>query len=77
MIIYLDDGVVAVQGKETVYAACKRVKNDLKKVGLVENHEKSKWIPTHCPRWPGFVLDLERGKVKVPAEKLKPLQLQL
>ena len=77
VIIYLDDGVVAVKGKETADAASKKVRNDLKKVGLVENHEKSNWMPTQCLRWLGFVIDLEGGKVKVPTEKLEALQLQL
>ena len=77
MIIYLDDGIVAVKGKETADAASKKVENDLKKVGLVENHEKSTWMPTQCLRWLGFVIDLEGGKVKVPTEKLEALQSQL
>lgn len=38
-MIYLDDGMVAVQGKDAVDGASKRVINDLGGVGLVENTE--------------------------------------
>ena len=76
-IIYLDDSVVAVQGKDAADAASRRVRNDLNKAGLVENTEKSVWVPVQRLAWLGFIIDLEKGKVEVPKEKLETLHLQL
>ena len=76
-IIYLDDGVVAIQGKDAADVASKRVRNDLSRAGLVENTEKSKWVQAQCLTWLGFIIDLEKGKIEVPKEKLEALQVQL
>ena len=40
--------MVAVQGKDAADAASKRVRNDLCRAGLVENTEKSNWVPVQC-----------------------------
>jgi len=76
-IIYLDDGVVAVQGKDAADAASRKVRYDLSNAGLVENAGKSNWVPSQCLTWLGFVIDLEKGKVIVPKEKLEALRVQL
>ena len=76
-IIYLDDGVVAVKGKDAADAASRRVRNDLSKAGLVENTEKSNWVPAQRLAWLGFIIDLEKGKMEVPMEKLEALLRQL
>ena len=76
-IIYLDDGVVAVKGKDAADAASRRVRNDLSKAGLVENTEKSSWVPAQRLAWLGFIIDLEKGKMEVPMEKLEALLRQL
>lgn len=54
-IIYLDDGVVAVKGKDAADAASRRVRNDLSKAGLVENTEKSNWVPAQRLAWLGLL----------------------
>ena len=76
-MVYLDDGVVAVQGKDAAGAASRKVKNDLSSAGLVENVVKSNWVPSQCLVWLGFVINLEKGKVIVPNEKLEALHVQL
>ena len=62
----MDDGMVAVQGKDAADAASRRVRNDLSKAGLVENTEvgcqRSAWA------WLGFIIDLEKGKMEVTVE---------
>ena len=55
-IIYLDDGMVAVQGRDAADAASTRVRNDLGRAGLVENTEKSNWVPAQQLTWLGFVI---------------------
>ena len=44
---------------------------------MVENTEKSNWVPVQCLTWLGFVIDLEKSKVEVPKEKLEVFQVQL
>ena len=53
-IIYLDDGVVAVLGKDAADAASERVRNDLGRAGLVENTEITNWVPTQHLTWLDF-----------------------
>lgn len=76
-MLYLDDGVVAVQGKDAAEAASRRVRNDLSRAGLVENTEKSNWVPAQRQTWLRFIIDLEKDKVEVPQEKLEVLCVQL
>ena len=47
------------------------------RAGLVENTEKSNWVPAQQLTWLEFVIDLEKGKVEVPEEKIKALKVQL
>jgi len=39
-LLYLDDGIVAVQGKEAALRASERVRRDLARAGLVEHTAK-------------------------------------
>ena len=73
-VVYLDDGIVAVEGREAASRASEKVREDLSKAGFVAHAEKSHWEPTRNIVWLGFELDLEEGKVKVPKEKLMCLQ---
>ena len=73
-MVYLDDGVVAVEGKEAALRASERVKEDLSKAGFVTHIRKSHWDPTRSIMWLGFELDIGEGKIKVPTAKLVGLQ---
>ena len=62
-IIYIDDGIVAVEGKEEAKRTSLMVQKekDLSRARLVVNLEMWKWCPAmHCT-WLEFELDLERG----------------
>ena len=72
-LMYLDDGIVAVKGKESAEKASVWVKNSLQCAGFVINDSKSVWIPSHCVTWLGFSVDLLGGRVFVPQEKLEAL----
>ena len=50
-IIYLDDGIVAVQGLERALHESVLVKGDLEKAGLVVNVEKTNWMPSNNIEW--------------------------
>ena len=77
-IIYSDNSMVAVQGKDAVDGASKRVINDLGGAGLVENTEKSNWVSVQCLTWLVFIMHLEKkGKVEVLKEKLEAFKVLL
>ena len=73
-IIYLDDGIIAVSGKQTAMEASARVRHDLAKAGLVENTAKCNWLPSQRVTWLGFTLDMAAGQIWVPEEKIVALR---
>jgi len=70
-IVYLDDGIVAVQGFERALHEGLLVKEDLEKVGLVVNLEKTQWTPSNRIEWLGLIVDLSKGEFSVPDDKIK------
>ena len=76
-IIYLDDGIVAVKGKDMALEESRHVKQDLESAGFVINMEKSVWDACNHLEWLGFQIDLSKGEFKVPQYKLDRLKLQL
>ena len=65
-VVYLDDGIVAVEGEHAVLIAYHAVQNDLAKAGLVMHATKSKLQPTQQCTW----LALGQGVYIVPETKL-------
>ena len=57
-IIYLDDGIVALSGREAAHKASHSVRTDLAKA---EHSAKCMWEPTQNLCWFGFELDLKVG----------------
>ena len=51
------------------------VRERLEKGGLVEHLAYNNWNPSTTARWLGFELDLEKGAVSVPAEKMIALKV--
>ena len=70
VILYLDDGIVAVSGRQAAIEVSDKVRQDLAKAGLVENMAKSKWQPSQKTAWLGFELDLGAGQISIPQEKI-------
>jgi len=64
-LLYLDDGIVAVSGKDAADKASGRVREDLAKV---EHTAKCSWVPSQEMSWLGFHLDLSRGVISVQEE---------
>ena len=58
----LDDGIVAVAGKEAAERASRKVREDLVRAGLVEYSAKCAWKPSQQAKWLGFNLDLVQGR---------------
>ena len=76
-IVYLDDGIIAVRGKQEALAESARVQQDIQNAGFVINVDKSTWEPSHTIEWLGFQIYLSVGKFSVPAHKIEALQSKL
>ena len=76
-IIYLDDGIVAVKGKDQAVEESRQVKWDLESAGFILNIEKSVWVPRNHLEWLGFQINLCECEFKVPPDKLDRLKVQL
>ena len=76
-IVYLDDGIVAVKGEQAAIQESAQVKLDLERAGFVINLDKSKWEPCHTMEWLGFQINLAKGELSVPANKISMLKSQL
>ena len=51
IIIYLNDGIVAVAGRQAAKEVSDRVRQDLARASLVENISKSTWEPSRLVRY--------------------------
>ena len=61
ILLYLDDGIVAVASKETAEKASQKVRSDLVRARLVKHLAKCSWVPSQQAKWLEFNLDLEQG----------------
>jgi len=71
VVLYLDDGIVAVKGENLAKRVSVQIRNDLGKAGFVVNEAKSQWAPVKRLVWLGFEIDLEMGEVEIPDSKLE------
>ena len=76
-VVYLDDGICALQNEIEARTASNWVKDTLMKAGWVYNETKSVWAPTRRLQWLGFDLDLGQGCISVPAKKVESLKTNL
>ena len=73
-VVYLDDGICAVEGEQEASRVSQLVKDTLAKTGFVVNEAKSTWTPTHRLEWLGFNIDLQSGNISVPEKKINILK---
>ena len=76
-IVYLDDGIVAINGERRAQEESILVRRELENAGFIINLEKSVWVPSQSMEWLGFNIDLCKGEFSVPSNKLYSLKLQL
>ena len=69
-ILYLDDGICAVEHGETAKVASQWVQDTLRQAGLVANEAKCAWTPSTVVQWLGFRIDLLKGCISVPEGKI-------
>ena len=51
--------------------ASHKVRQDFIDAGLVEHIDKCNWVPVQQVTWLGFNLDLEKGQIYMPTEKVQ------
>ena len=61
ILVYLDDGLCAVAGRQKALEASELVRTTLARAGFVVHLIKSLWEPIRRLPWLGFVVDLELG----------------
>ena len=76
-IVYLDDGIVAVRGRQEALVESVRVQQDIENAGFVIDVEKSTWEPSHTIEWLGFQIDLSVSEFSVPVPKIEALKSKL
>ena len=77
ILVYLDDGLCTVAGRQKALDASQLVSATLTKAGFVSHPTKCKWVPTQRLPWLGLIIDLALGQIEVPGEKLVDLQHRL
>ena len=77
IVIYLDDGIGIARGGSEAIRVSTYVRETLENSGFVLQPEKCSWNPCTTARWLGFELDLERGTVSVPTEKIIALKAKM
>lgn len=77
MVLYIDDGIVLAASTEEAAQSSIMIRDTLSRAGLVLQPEKCNWSPSHTGQWLGFQLDLLRGSISVPHDKIKDLQHRL
>ena len=77
VIVYLDDGLCAMDGESNALEASTLVQSTLSQAGLVANVKKSIWKHTQRLQWLGFVIDLSQGLIEVPRDRLTAVACKL
>ena len=73
-IVYIDDGICVANSSRECEQAKKAMLEDLANAWFVINYVKSQLVPQQTGRWLGFLLDLKKGLLQVPADKIEKLQ---
>ena len=74
VVVYLDDGLCAVNGIGAADAASQLVRHTLDQAGFAVHPGKSVWKPTQRLAWLGFVTDMSLGQIEVPESKIAEIR---
>ena len=69
--MYVNDGIVAVEGENKGQEVSIAVQKDLRDAGFITNVEKSNWLPRRHATWLGFDINLESAQLVVPKSKIE------
>ena len=74
ILVYLDDGLFALSGKQSAIEASQLVQLTLDESGFVTYPTKSIWQSSQQLIWLGFVVDVGIDQIEVPIEKVETLR---
>lgn len=77
IVVYIDDGIAVGADFEQTKAISESIEMTLSNAGFVLNQEKSKLYPSKCVRWLGFDVNLDKGHILVPPDKILKLKVIL
>ena len=77
IVMYIDDGIAVGSDYDHTSKLCQLIKSTLVSAGFVLNTDKSKLYPSQCVKWLGFEIDLEKGCIAVPQDKIVKLKAYL
>lgn len=72
--LYIDDGLAVVNDHQKAVEASAFVRATLDNAGFTHHPEKSNWVPVQRLTWLGFVIDMCKGQLEVPQEKILALK---
>ena len=76
-VLYLDDGIGLAANEVLARQYSEVVRCSLESTEFVANEEKSRWDHAQCRCWLGFDINLEKGMISIPQEKVDVLRQQL
>ena len=71
IVVYLDDGIGAVEGRDRCAEVAQFVKSSLEKFGFICNVKKSIWLPTQSMSWLGLVINTEDYTLKISQKRIE------
>ena len=77
VVVYLDDGLCAVNGLGAAETASQLVRHTLDQAGFAVHPGKSVWRPPQCLVWLGLVVDMSLGQMEVPESRITALRSML
>jgi len=77
VFVYLDDIFILAPSAKTTEKHLMEMTQDLLKAGFKVNFQKSTMVPTQEVRHLGMWINLKKGKLVIPPEKLKSLRKEL
>jgi hypothetical protein len=75
--VYLDDILLVGNSPQAVQKHLQILLQDLEASGMVVNQKKSQLVPTQQVEHLGFLVDLKKGLLQVPQEKMKNIRKEL
>ena len=75
--VYLDDILLIGNSPQSVEKHLRIMLQDLEAAGMVVNQKKSQLVPTQQVEHLGFMVDIQKGLLQVPQEKMKNIRKEL
>ena len=70
IVVYLDDGIAAAEGRDRCAQISQFVKASIQESGFICNEKKSIWIPTQSMSWLGLVINTNNFTLKISQKRI-------